>query len=179
MNECKRQARRGSGRVARARAVRAEGERRDAVAGGAVATKSSLVLSNAVAAADESLTAGVHCWEVEITKGVNTMLGVCKADVRPEGGTGGLFTHKGKAWVMFAYDGSLCCGRQHPAGMVPQGSRLGCKLDLGAGTLHFYKDGVKHGPGWTGVVGPVKRCVEMHYEGDVATLVRTAPAFRD
>ena len=133
-----------------------------------------------MAAADESLTAGVHCWEVEIAKmqGSSFMAGVCKADVRPEVGRRALL-QRGPAWVMFAYDGSLCCGRQHPAGMVPQGSRLGCKLDLGAGTLHFYKDGVKHGPGWTGVVGPVKRCVEMYGEGGVVTLVRTAPAFRD
>ena len=81
---------------------------------------------------------------------------------------------------MFTRDGSLYPGNTHRGtGRVPQGSRLGCKLDLGAGTLHFYKDGVKHGPGWTGVVGPVKRCVEMYWEGDVATLVRTAPAFRD
>ena len=80
---------------------------------------------------------------------------------------------------MYAGNGALYPGNQHPAGKIPVGSRLGCKLDLGAGTLHFYKDGVKHGPGWTGVVGPVKRCVEMYEAGDVATLVRTAPAFRD
>ena len=80
---------------------------------------------------------------------------------------------------MDAAGGTLYPGNQHYVGMVPEGSRLGCKLDLGAGTLHFYKDGVKHGPGWTGVVGPVKRCVEMADVGDVLTLVRTAPAFRD
>ena len=70
-------------------------------------------------------------------------------------------------------------GYKDEAGYVPEGARLGCKLDLDAGTLTFYLNGVKHGPGWTGVVGPVKRCVEMYNEGDVLTLVRTAPAFRD
>ena len=59
------------------------------------------------------------------------------------------------------------------------GARLGCKLDLGAGTLTFYLNGVKHGPGWTGIVGPVKRCVEFRWQGDSVTLVRTEPAFRD
>ena len=150
--------------------------------GGAVATKSCYGGINAVAAADESLTAGVHCWEVEITKtwvGF-IMVGVCKADVRPEDGTDRLFNQRGQAWVMRAFGGALYPGYTHSdTGKVLQGSRLGCKLDLGAGTLHFYKDGVKHGPGWTGVVGPVKRCVEMRDEGNVATLVRTAPAFRD
>ena len=146
--------------------------------GGAVATKGSCGWTGAVATADESLSAGVHCWEVEITNG-SALVGVSKADVRPEGGTYGLFNQPGKAWGTYAGGGTLYPGHQHSAGKVPQGSRLGCKLDLGAGTLHFYKDGVKHGPGWTGVVGPVKRCVEMGNEGDVATLVRTAPAFRD
>ena len=35
---------------------------------------------DAVAAADERLSAGGHCWEVEITKGDGSiMVGVCKA----------------------------------------------------------------------------------------------------
>ena len=68
---------------------------------------------------------------------------------------------------------------EEEAGKVPEGARLGCKLDLGAGTLTFYLNGVQHGPGWTGIVGPVKRCVEFYHQGDSVTLVRTEPAFRD
>ena len=150
--------------------------------GGSVATKSgSYGWTNAVAAADESLTAGVHCWEVEITKTQhgNINVGVCKADVRPEGGTNRLYFQQGKAWGMHAGTGALHPGHLHGAGPVPEGSRLGCKLDLGAGTLTFYLNGVKHGPGWTGIVGPVKRCVEIWKQGDSVTLVRTEPAFRD
>ena len=147
--------------------------------GGAVATKSSEGFTNAVAAADESLSAGVHCWEVEITKGHIIMVGVCKADVRPESGTGSLSHQQGRAWVMYTNGGALCPGNKDPAGRVPEGARLGCKLDLGAGTLTFYLNGVKHGPGWTGIVGPVKRCVEIQFEGESVTLVRTEPAFRD
>ena len=131
-----------------------------------------------MAAADESLSAGVHCWEMEITKGW-AMVGVCKADVRPESGTNELFKQQGKAWVMDASYGYLYPGGKDAAGGVPVGARLGCKLDLGAGTLTFYLNGVKHGPGWTGIVGPVKRCVEFYGEGDSVTLVRTEPAFRD
>ena len=130
------------------------------------------------AAADESLSAGVHCWEMEITKG-EAMVGVCKADVRPESGTNDLHSQQGKAWVMHAFDGSLYPGGKDKAGRVPEGARLGCKLDLGAGTLTFYLNGVKHGPGWTGIVGPVKRCVEIGERGDSVRLVRTEPAFRD
>ena len=164
--------------MARFRAVRARGEQRGASQGGAVATGSDY-WTNAVAAADESLSAGVHCWEVEITKGEYIMVGVCKADVRPESGTRSLNYQQGKAWFMDAYDGALCPGDKDRAGQVPEGARLGCKLDLGAGTLTFYLNGVKHGPGWTGIVGPVKRCVELFGHGDSVTLVRTEPAFRD
>ena len=147
--------------------------------GGAVATKSGGDLwVNAVAVADESLSAGVHCWEVEITKGRGIYVGVCKADVRPESGTQDLYNQQGKAWFMKS-NGALFPGNKDEAGHVPWGARLGCKLDLGAGTLTFYLNGVKHGPGWTGIVGPVKRCVEFYGEGDSVTLVRTEPAFRD
>ena len=90
-----------------------------------------------------------------------------------------LYSQQGKAWVMRTSDGALCPGGKDAAGKVPEGARLGCKLDLGAGTLAFYLNGVKHGPGWTGIVGPVKRCVEIEYQGDSVTLVRTEPAFRD
>ena len=148
--------------------------------GGAVATKSgSGSWTNSVAAADESLSAGVHCWEVEITKGYAINVGVCKADVRPESGTEYLYKQQGKAWVMYTDAGRLFPGNKNYAGHVPEGARLGCKLDLGAGTLTFYLNGVKHGPGWTGIVGPVKRCVEIYEQGDSVTLVRTEPAFRD
>ena len=132
------------------------------------------------ATADESLSAGVHCWEVKITKGGGSLfVGVCKADVRPKGGTESLCHQQGKAWFMCAGNGYLFPGRKDAAGRVPEGARLGCKLDLGAGTLTFYLNGVKHGPGWTGIVGPVKRCVEIGGKGHSVTLVRTEPAFRD
>ena len=80
---------------------------------------------------------------------------------------------------MYAGSGTLYPGMKDEAGKVPEGARLGCKLDLGAGTLTFYLNGVKHGPGWTGIVGPVKRCVEIYRQGNSVTLVRTEPAFRD
>ena len=50
------------------------------------------------------------------------------------------------------------------------GDRMGCRLDLGAGTLSFFKNGAPHGPGHTGVVGPVKRCVEIGAQGNSVTV---------
>ena len=55
-------------------------------------------------------------------------------------------------------------------GAVYQGDRLGCCLDLDAGTLLFYLNGKRHGPGHSGVVGPVQRCVEVAAEGDAVAL---------
>ena len=54
---------------------------------------------------------------------------------------------------------------------------IGCRLDLGVGTLAFFKNGAPHGPGHTGVVGPVKRCVEMHDQRDSVT-VREGASFQ-
>ena len=111
------------------------------------------------------------------------MVGVCKSSVQPGGGTVNLFnTHD--AWCLYANDGGLYGnGRsgsdRNKAGAFAQGDRVGCKLDLGAGTLAFYKNGVKHGPGHTGVAGPVKRCVELYHQNDRVTLLQRAAAFAD
>ena len=51
---------------------------------------------------DENPVAGVQCWEMEITSIGRlgyVMVGVCKADVRPESGTESLHSQQGKAWM--------------------------------------------------------------------------------
>ena len=56
------------------------------------------------------------------------------------------------------------------AGGFAEGDRIGCRLDLGAGTLSFFKNGAPHGPGHTGVVGPVKRFVELPNQSGSVTV---------
>jgi len=123
---------------------------------------------------------GVHCWEVQMRAGGSStlpiMVGVCKAGVSIANEVG-LYLGT-DAWCMYARNGSL-----YGAGVLSddfsddssddssdsdafgsafaQGDRLGCRLDLSAGTLSFFKNGAPHGRGHTGIVGPVKRFVEL------------------
>ena len=126
---------------------------------------------NSVAVIGDSLTDGVHCWEVQHRGGDCVMVGVCKAHVNL-GNTNYLF-EGADAWCMYTATGALYgngklglfYGDTNGAGAIAQGDRLGMRLDLGAGTLSFFKNGRPHGGTHTGVVGPVKRCVEIGHSG--------------
>jgi hypothetical protein len=67
-------------------------------------------------------------------------------------------------------------GKQHDdeAGQYKQGGRVGVLLDLGNGSLRFFKNGVEHGPGYAAgsVTGSVVAAVQMMYEN---TSVRLLP----
>ena len=134
-------------------------------AGGTVATKTGdSGFRNSVAVLGESMADGVHCWELEITKRRlnNLLVGVCKADVNVAS-TLDLYAGN-KAWFIDCDRGDLYGNGAHgsdAAGGFTSGDRLGCRLDLGAGTLVYFKNGAPHGSGHTGVLGPVKRCIEM------------------
>ena len=49
------------------------------------------------------------------------------------------------------------------AGGYEQGDRVGVLLDLGDGSLRFFKNGAQHGPGYAAgsVTGPVVAAVQM------------------
>jgi hypothetical protein len=49
-------------------------------------------------------------------------------------------------------------------------------LDLDAGSVLFFKNGAKHGPGWAAgsVTGPVVLAVQMYYTGQSAEVVTDA-----
>jgi hypothetical protein len=143
-------------------------------AGNTVATSSEDTWTNSVAVLGETLTGGVHCWELQWTAGsYQTCFGVCKAGVDL---TNTDDLNMGyDAWFMHCNRGGLFGNGKNsggnganPAGAFKKGDRLGCRLDLGAGTLSFFKNGAPHGPGHTGVVGPAKRCVELKRIGATA-----------
>ena len=56
------------------------------------------------------------------------------------------------------------------------GDKLGVLLDLDAGSVLFFKNGAKHGPGWAAgsVTGPVVLAVQMYYIGQSAEVVADA-----
>jgi hypothetical protein len=132
---------------------------------------------NSVVVLGESLAGGVHCWELLLTAGTHVCFGVCKAGV-DVANTSSLY-NKSDAWSMYCSTGGLRGNvLEFGPGGFAAGDRLGCRLDLGAGTLQFFKNGAPHGPGHTGVVGPVKRFVEMCRIGDSVTLCEHAPQFQ-
>ena len=72
-------------------------------------------------------------------------------------------------------DGSLCGNgngfTSHAQGRFNDGDRIGCLLDLDAGWLRFYRDGVRCGPGFmAGVTGPLVRAVGMAHDATVTAL---------
>ena len=82
-------------------------------------------------------------------------------------------------WFMHAWDGSLFGNGKYgsdQAGAYAAGNKLGVLLDLDAGSVLFFKNGAKHGPGWAAgsVTGPVVLAVQMFYTGSSAEVVADA-----
>jgi hypothetical protein len=135
---------------------------------------------NSVVVLGESLAGGVHCWELLLTAGTFVCFGVCQAGVVDVANTNRLYCHP-NAWSVHCNHGGLRGngkGLTDGPGGFAAGDRLGCRLDLGAGTLQFFNNGAPHGPGHTGVVGPVKRFVEICFVGHSVTLCEHAPQFQ-
>jgi hypothetical protein len=64
------------------------------------------------------------------------------------------------------------------AGKYKQGDRVGVLLDLGNGSLRFFKNGVQHGPGYAAgsVTGPVVAAVQMYSKDESVRLLPDAEA---
>jgi hypothetical protein len=71
-------------------------------------------------------------------------------------------------------------GKQHDdeAGKYKQGDHVGVLLDLGNGSLRFFKNGVEHGPGYAAgsVTGPVVAAVQMYGKDESVWLLPNAEA---
>jgi hypothetical protein len=80
---------------------------------------------------------------------------------------------------MGARFGSLCGNGKYGedgAGGFDQGDRVGVLLDLGDGSLRFFRNGAQRGPGYAGgsVTGPVVVAVQMYYYNDSVRLLPSA-----
>jgi hypothetical protein len=83
------------------------------------------------------------------------------------------------AWFMHANSGTLYGNGKFEsdrAGAFAAGAKLGVLLDLDAGSVLFFKNGAKHGPGWTvgSVTGPVVLAVQMLHTGHGVEVVAGA-----
>jgi hypothetical protein len=113
---------------------------------------------------DIKLTEGKHYWEAELlSKTVNGInIGISRPNLDP---TGEYFDSEcTDGWFIEASEGSLYGnGKEEDdtAGPYTQGDRVGVLLDLGSGSLRFFKNGVEHGPGYAAgsVTGPVVAAV--------------------
>jgi hypothetical protein len=126
---------------------------------------------------ETELTEGKHYWEVELLSEDMgyIFIGISRPNLEP---TGAYYDKEcTDTWFMDAYYGSLYGnGKQghDEAGDYNQGDRVGVLLDLGSGSLRFFKNGVEHGPGFAAgsVTGPVVAAVQM-YDKDAS--VRLLP----
>jgi hypothetical protein len=101
-------------------------------------------------------------------------IGISRPNLDPTGWYTNRYCTDG--WFMSAKSGSLFGngkqGDDH-AGGFEQGDRVGVLLDLGDGSLRFFKNGVQHGQGYAAgsVTGPVVAAVQLlHYNTKVRLL---------
>jgi hypothetical protein len=83
-------------------------------------------------------------------------------------------------WFMHAGDGSLNGNgngnSDGGAGYFEQSDHVGVLLDLGDGSLRFFRNGAQHGPGYAAgsVTGPVVAAVQMFHTNDGVRLLPNA-----
>ena len=127
------------------------------------------------------ITEGKHYWEVELLSEDlgNIFIVISRPNLDPTGEYWDSECTDG--WFMYANGGSLCGNGKwgdDVAGEYKQGDRVGVLLDLGNGSLRFFKNGVEHGPGYAAgsVTGPVVAAVQMRFRADSVRLLPNAEA---
>jgi hypothetical protein len=152
--------------------------------GGAVATQhsSNLQLTRLhLVTTGVKLRVGTHYWEVELLTedtGNSIYVGVTRPNLNSIGWYGDERNTNG--WFIVAYSGGLCGNGEDGysrAGEYQKGDCVGVLLDLADGSLSFFKNGMKHGPGYPAgsVTGPVVHAVQMYITSTATRSVRLLP----
>jgi hypothetical protein len=124
------------------------------------------------------LTEGRHYWEVELLlKGLGMFIGISRPNLDPDGFYCARDCTDG--WFIGATTAGLYGNGKYNsdrAGALYQGDRVGVLLDLGDGSLRFFKNGVQHGPGYPAgsVTGPVVAAVQLIYTNTAVRLLPNA-----
>jgi hypothetical protein len=150
--------------------------------GGAVATQTAAGWS--LTTTEIEITEGKHYWEVELLSVniLNMFIGISRPNLDPREAywdrecTDGWFLANTYA-DNCALFGNGKAG-QREAARYKQGDRVGMLLDLDNGSLRFFKNGVKHGPGYPAgsVTGPVVHAVQMWNKQSALRLLPNAEA---
>jgi hypothetical protein len=123
----------------------------------------------------QPMTEGRHYWEVEITNDPSGSCAFFVGAVRPGLDHDKAHQNSNDAYSIFTADGTDEQGK-----FFALGDRVGVLLDLNAGWLRFYRNGMRYGPGYTeGVTGPLVRAAEMQFKGSVLTALPGAAAPED
>jgi hypothetical protein len=149
--------------------------------GGAVATQTvSGYRKQPLTTTGIEISAGKHYWEVELLSKVHSIfIGISRPNLDP---TGYYYDREcTDGWFICADDGYLYGNGKYgdvAAGSYKQGDRVGMLLDLDNGSLHFFKNGVQHGPGYPAdnVKGPVVIAVQMSCKDTSVRLLPNAEA---
>jgi hypothetical protein len=148
---------------------------------GAVATH-TMQRSFCLTTAGTELTEGKHYWEVELLSEhvANIRIGISRPNLDPTA-QGYYKSDCTDCWFIESSNGSLCGNGKYfgdPAGAYKQGDRVGVLLDLKNGSLRFFKNGIRHGPGYPAgsVTGPVVHALQMHTKDSSVRLLPDAEA---
>jgi hypothetical protein len=147
---------------------------------GAVVTQTAITYRlSTLATTGIVLTEGRHYWEVELlSQDVNSIyIGISRPNLDPLED----FLDSTDVWFMSAHSGFLT-GKSKDgddrAGSYKQGDRVGVLLNLDNGSLRFFKNGEKHGPGYPAgsVTGPVVHAATLYSKTHSVRLLSNAEA---
>jgi hypothetical protein len=145
--------------------------------GGAVATH-TLNRNWSLTTTGTELSEGKHFWEVELLSGMGMIfIGISRPNLDSAGEY--LNRESTDCWFISAGSGGLYGSGKFAsdaAGYPEQGDRVGMLLDLDDGSLRFFKNGVKHGPGFPAgsVTGPVVAAVHLYNKNHGVRLLPSA-----
>jgi hypothetical protein len=123
------------------------------------------------------ISGGRHYWEVELLceDFDEVCVGVSRPNLNPRDFYGSLDSTDG--WFITPYSGGLWGNgkeRDDRAGPYEKSDRVGVLLDLDEGSLQFFKNGLKHGPGFPAgsVTAPVVHAVQLGSPGEIVRLLK-------
>jgi hypothetical protein len=132
--------------------------------------------TNTLTTTGVSITQGRHYWEVELLSANigGIFVGVSRPNLEPRGHYWGKQCTSG--WFIDAHNGGLFGDGKYNddrAGGYTQNDRVGVLLDLNAGSLLFFKNGLQHGPGYPAgsITAPEVPAVSLYSKEEAVRLL--------